>query len=279
MLVIKTIEEISHHIQGLKGSGKVIGFVPTMGALHQGHLSLIQAANRQADITVASIFVNPTQFNNPDDLKNYPRTFTRDLELLEKAGCDIVFAPSENEMYPKKDERTFDFGELDKVMEGEHRPGHFNGVGLIVSKLFDAVQPHKAFFGEKDFQQVAVVKKLVQLLNQNVEIIPCPTIRESDGLAMSSRNKLLSPQHRKAAPIIYETLAQAKLLTNTMAVNELKTFVKDKINQHKLLKVEYFELVNGTTLEAVSDFNNGKVIVGCIAVWAGNVRLIDNIIF
>ncbi|MDE7373783.1 MAG: pantoate--beta-alanine ligase, partial [Odoribacter sp.] len=205
MQVFNTKNELANRIAGLKKEGKVIGFVPTMGALHEGHLSLVKASKKNSDITVVSIFVNPTQFNDPEDLKRYPRTLEQDIRLLETVDCDIVFAPSVEEIYPEPDTRKFDFGYLESVMEGAKRPGHFNGVGQVVSRLFDIVSPDKAFFGMKDFQQVAIIKYMVKQLKYNIEIIPCPIVREESGLAKSSRNTLLDEEHKKTAPHIYAT--------------------------------------------------------------------------
>ncbi|MGD9992765.1 MAG: pantoate--beta-alanine ligase [Salinivirgaceae bacterium] len=277
MQVFKTKTELGVFIADCKTRSKTIGFVPTMGALHQGHLSLIAYAKKESDITLASIFVNPTQFNDPNDLKNYPRNEAKDLEMLLAAGCNAVFMPNEAEMYPEKDSRIFDFDGLDQLMEGAHRPGHFNGVAQIVSKLFDAVQPHKAFFGQKDFQQVAIIRKMTQSLGLPIEIVACPIVREDDGLAMSSRNQLLTPEHRKAAPLIYKTLQKARTLAYEKTVSQLQAWVEETINDSGLFRVEYFEIVDEQTLLPISTFTAGKNNVGCIAVWAGKVRLIDNV--
>lgn len=277
MQVFKTKTELGVFITNCKTRSKTIGFVPTMGALHQGHLSLIAFAKKESDITLASIFVNPTQFNDPNDLKNYPRNEAEDLEMLLACGCDAVFMPNEAEMYPEKDIRIFDFDGLDQRMEGAHRPGHFNGVAQIVSKLFEAVQPHKAFFGQKDFQQVAIIRKMTQSLNLPIEIVACPIVREDDGLAMSSRNQLLTPEHRKAAPVIYKTLQKARTLAYEKSVSQLQAWVEETINESGLFRVEYFEFVDEQSLLPISSFATGKNNVGCIAVWAGKVRLIDNV--
>ncbi|MGE4287676.1 MAG: pantoate--beta-alanine ligase [Salinivirgaceae bacterium] len=277
MQVFKTKTELGAFIANCKSQSKTIGFVPTMGALHQGHLSLIAFAKKESDVTLASIFVNPTQFNDPNDLKNYPRNEANDLEMLLGAGCDAVFMPNEAEMYPEKDTRIFDFDGLDRLMEGSHRPGHFNGVAQIVSKLFDAVQPNKAFFGQKDFQQVAIIRKMTQSLNLPIDIVACPIVREYDGLAMSSRNQLLTLEHRKIAPLIYKTLQKARTLAYEKSVSQLQAWVEETINDSGLLRVEYFEIVDEQTLLPISSFTTGKNNVGCIAVWAGKVRLIDNV--
>jgi len=279
MQVIYKIPELALYIERLKKQNLEIGFVPTMGALHEGHLSLIGSSKKRCPVTLTSIFVNPTQFNDPNDLKNYPRDLETDLKKLASAGCDAVFVPSESDMYPEKDTRVFDFDGIDTLMEGEHRPGHFNGVAQIVSKLFDLVNPDVAFFGQKDFQQVAIIRKMVKKLNLNVQIVACPIIRETDGLAMSSRNLLLTEEHRKIAPLIHQTLMQAVAKSNGLSVPQIKSWVVETINQSGLLKVEYFEVVDDQQLIPSKTFKNGKNNIGCIAVWAGNIRLIDNISF
>jgi len=279
MLIFKTKKALSEFVVSQKQSGAIIGFVPTMGALHAGHVSLIRNSLDQTDITIASIFVNPTQFNDKNDFTNYPRKTDKDIEMLELSGCHALFLPTEEEMYPDPDTRIFNFDGLDRLMEGEHRPGHFNGVAQIVSKLFDAVSPHKAFFGQKDFQQLAIIKKMVGQLKFSIQIVSCPIVREPDGLAMSSRNSLLTDEHRSAAPVIYKTLLQAKEKAIELNVIELKQWVADAINKTGLLKVEYFEIVDNTELTPVTDIRNGRINVGCIAIWAGKVRLIDNIVF
>ncbi len=248
---------------------KKINFVPTMGALHEGHLSLVRAAKRSGGVVVVSIFVNPTQFNDPADLKNYPRTPEKDLRMLEAEGVDVVFMPTVGDIYPETDTRVFDFGELDKVMEGATRPGHFNGVAQVVSRLFDLVRPARAFFGQKDFQQVAVIREMVrQALEMGeawagVEIVEGPTVREEDGLAMSSRNALLTPEHRAAAPDIYRALRLGALKAPELSPRELRRYVVAETQRSGLLKVIYFEMAGSQA---------------CIAVQAGNVRLIDNIL-
>ncbi len=275
MQVIKYKKEISQIITQLKSEGKTIGFVPTMGALHEGHLSLIRECRKNNTICVVSIFVNPTQFNDKNDLQNYPRMPEKDFESIEKEGCDLVFYPDVNEIYPEPDLREFDFGGLDKVMEGKHRPGHFNGVAQVVTKLFEIVQPHNAYFGEKDFQQLAIIKFLVQTMNLPVKIVPCSIVREPDGLAMSSRNLSLGKNERVAAPLIAKTLFDSTTRINSWTIDDVKNWVIKTINENQFLKVEYFEIVDGTNLQPV--INKEKNIVGCIAVKAGNVRLIDNI--
>ena len=262
-----------------RAQGLNIGFVPTMGALHQGHLSLVEQAGQECGVVVASIFVNPTQFNDPNDLANYPRTLEADLKMLEEQGCDLVFVPTVETMYPEPDNRIFAFGELETVMEGKFRPGHFNGVAQVVSKLFDLVNPDKAFFGQKDFQQLAIIKAMVKQLSLPVEIVPCAIVREPDGLAMSSRNKLLLPEYRKCAPQIYRILSEAKNLAKSHSVAEVKNFVNQEIGNANLLKLEYFELVVELSLKAIQSWDESGIKVGCIAVFAGKVRLIDNLIF
>ena len=259
--------------------GLTIGFVPTMGALHEGHLSLVRQAGEMTDIVVVSIFVNPTQFNDTTDLANYPRTLEEDLEKLATQRCEYVFSPSVEEIYPVRDTRKFEFGNLESVMEGEFRPGHFNGVAQVVSKLFEIVRPDMAFFGRKDFQQLAIIQNLVIQLKLDIEIIPCEIVREEDGLAMSSRNKLLLPAYRECVPIIYKTLKEAKELSASQPVTAVKEFVLNAINSIALLKVEYFEIVDDRTLVPIQSWNDPGIKVGCIAVQAGKVRLIDNLIF
>lgn len=279
MELLQTKKELQAAILNAKSSGKSVGFVPTMGALHQGHISLVENAVSSCGFTVVSIFVNPTQFNNPDDLKKYPRTLENDLKLLEPLDVDVVFNPSVEEMYPEKDERIFSFGALEMVMEGAFRPGHFNGVAQVVSKLFDMVLPDKAFFGEKDFQQLAIIKAMVREYNYPVEIVPCPTVREADGLAMSSRNTRLEPNKRASAVKISQALFKSKALSKTLSVNEVKDWVINYVNDDPELKVEYFDIVDAINLQSVSCWDVDSEIVGCIAVFAGKIRLIDNIIY
>ena len=279
MNIVETVTELQSLISNAKEQGKVVGFIPTMGALHAGHVSLVSAACAQCDFVVTSIFVNPTQFNNLDDLKHYPRTLERDCALLEEAGVDIVFIPTEKEIYPEKDTRAFDFGRLDKVMEGVHRPGHFNGVAQVVSKLFDMVKPHKSFFGEKDFQQLAIIKVMVKQLGFDVEIVSCPIVREADGLAMSSRNVRLTKEHRAVAPRIAQILLDSKSKRGSLSVAEVKAFVIEAIAAEPLLELEYFEIADALTLEQVKQWSDAGDKVGCIAVFAGDIRLIDNILY
>ena len=274
---MKVFTESSKLSEALKQRKGTCGFVPTMGALHEGHLSLVDRCRKECDIVVVSVFVNPTQFNDPNDLKNYPRTAEADIALLEKAGADFAFMPSVEEIYPKKDTRVFDFGQLDKVMEGPSRPGHFNGVAQVVSRLFDIVGCDTAYFGEKDFQQIAIIREMVRQLNYPIRIVACPIVRESDGLAMSSRNLLLTPEHRKAAPLIYQSLREAAELHRALPVEDTKRRVIERINANPLLHVEYFSIVNADTLQDISDWSEAENVRGCIVVHAGAVRLIDNI--
>jgi pantoate--beta-alanine ligase len=279
MEICKTKTEIQSFLDNTRRINLSIGFVPTMGALHKGHLSLIRQSVQNNGITVASIFVNPTQFNDSKDFKRYPRTPDEDIELLNKEHCDVVFQPEVSEIYPEKDTRIFDFGHLDKEMEGKYRPGHFNGVASVVSKFFDIVQPDSAYFGKKDFQQYIIIKKLVELLNMNINIVPCRIIRDKNGLAMSSRNKLLNPEQKKQAPVIYQTLKKAVEMADSLSVEELTSWVIERINQYEHLKTEYFEIVNSETLHPLRTWDKKVNKTGCIGVYAGNIRLIDNIQF
>lgn len=276
MQIITTKSELCKSLTN--STGIRIGFVPTMGALHQGHLSLVMRSKRENEVTVVSIFVNPTQFNDSRDLEKYPRTLDADINLLSQVGCDIVFAPTVDEMYPEKDTRIFNFGTLETVMEGRHRPGHFNGVAQIVSKLFDAVQPHIAYFGEKDFQQLAIIREMVKQLNYTITIAGCPIVRESSGLALSSRNMLLSAEEHKKAPVIYQILSESCIFVAQKQPHEVRNWVLNKF-QNTGLDVEYFEIVDGYSLQPVSSWNESDYIVGCIAVFCGKIRLIDNIPF
>jgi pantoate--beta-alanine ligase len=277
MQIIDTLSQLKSTLDEGRKLQKTIGFIPTMGALHQGHISLVSTSKKENDITVVSIFVNPTQFNDQEDLKNYPRTMESDLEKLKPFDVDIVFAPSVIEMYPEPDHRVFDFGNLDKVMEGKHRPGHFNGVAQIVSKLLIAVEPNRAYFGDKDFQQLTIIKHLVKILPLGVEIIPCPIIRESDGLAMSSRNIRLTPSQRKSSVLISQTLFESKKIGQTLAIDKLIEWVIETINKNSELSVEYFEIVDDVSLMTIHSWDEPNKKVGCIAVKVGPIRLIDNI--
>lgn len=276
MIVYETIKETRDFAEKARHSGKTIGFVPTMGALHEGHISLVQRAREENDVVIVSIFVNPIQFNNPDDLKKYPRNLKKDVEMLAKAGCEVVFHPSEEEMYPKRVEKNYDFGNLATVMEGEFRPGHFNGVAIVVKRLFEITLPHKAYFGEKDFQQLQIIRALVRNEKLDLEIVPCPISREADGLARSSRNERLTPDLRRAAPYIHLVLEEARNLAPAHNADQIINFVREKFSDHPLLKLEYFSISDGETLQPVT----GRVLpgnYGFIAVFAGEIRLIDNI--
>ena len=277
MRIVKLISETQSIISEYKANGKRVGLVPTMGALHQGHLSLVAQSKKENDITVVSIFVNPTQFNNPKDLKTYPRILDRDLELLSKYQPDLIFIPEVEEVYPEPDTRVFDFGDIEKVMEGKNRPGHFNGVAQVVSKLFSYISPNNAYFGQKDFQQVAVIKQMTKDLELDINIVPCPIIREVDGLAMSSRNMLLSELERKNASKISETLIKACNLVPDFGVSLLKEWVVTEINSNTYLEVEYFEIVDDTSLQSIEKWEDSDNRIACITVQVGKVRLLDNI--
>lgn len=275
METITNSEELRRALGSRDRSG--IGFVPTMGALHAGHRSLVERARRECATVVVSVFVNPTQFNDKTDLKNYPRTPEADLRLLEEVGADYVFMPSVEEVYPELDTRTFDFGMIDKVMEGATRLGHFNGGAQVVSRLFDLVKPAKAYFGEKDFQQIAVIREMVRQLRIPVEIIPCPIVRGEDGLALSSRNTLLDTDHRTAAPYIYKVLKAAVEKSHQTTPDQLAAWVTAQVESNPLLKVIYFQVVDAATMQQVRTWEESPAIQGCIAVQAGDIRLIDNI--
>lgn len=275
METITNSEELRRALGSRDRSG--IGFVPTMGALHAGHRSLVERARRECATVVVSVFVNPTQFNDKTDLKNYPRTPEADLRLLEEVGADYVFMPSVEEVYPEPDTRTFDFGMIDKVMEGATRPGHFNGVAQVVSRLFDLVKPAKAYFGEKDFQQIAVIREMVRQLRIPVEIIPCPIVRGEDGLALSSRNTLLDTDHRTAAPYIYKVLKAAVEKSHQTTPDQLAAWVTAQVESDPLLKVIYFQAVDAATMQQVRTWEESPAVQGCIAVQTGDIRLIDNI--
>jgi pantoate--beta-alanine ligase len=274
----QTISSTQAAIKEQIGNGKTIGFVPTMGALHEGHLVLIRRAVAENDFVAVSIFVNPIQFNNPDDLAKYPRTLEADLKMLETTGCHLVFAPSAEEMYPEPDLTEFDFGKLDKVMEGKFRPGHFKGVAIVVKKLFEIVTPHKAYFGEKDFQQLAIIKKMVSQLNMPVQIVPCPIVRETDGLAMSSRNARLSTNERAEAPIIFKALLGIKENHSWFIPDGVKQLIRGEIQENPLFRVEYVDVVDTETLQPFEDWNDVEHAVVCVAAFIGSVRLIDNIV-
>ena len=279
MEIITTSSSISSKVEELKTAGKIIGFVPTMGALHEGHLSLVRIASGHCDVVVVSVFVNPTQFNDPKDLERYPRDLQKDAKLLSETRCELIFAPTVQDIYPEPDTRVFDLGLIDKVMEGKYRPGHFNGVAQVVSRLFDIVKPHKAFFGEKDFQQLAVIREMVRQLKLEVEIVACPIVREADGLAMSSRNLLLNEKQRNSAPFIARTLFESCKFAATHNVGDTVKYVIDSVDATPELKTEYFSIVDGNTLQEVSSWDESDYIVGCIAVHTGEIRLIDNVVY
>ncbi|MGM9872294.1 MAG: pantoate--beta-alanine ligase [Muribaculaceae bacterium] len=276
MEIISTVKGLRTAVAAARQAGKVVGLVPTMGALHAGHLSLIERARKECDFVVVSIFVNPTQFNNANDLATYPRTLEADCALIETVGVDVAFAPTVEEVYPEPDTRVFDLGPVAEVMEGAMRPGHFNGVCQVVSKLFDFVNPDKAYFGEKDFQQIAVIRRMVELLGLKLEIVACPIKREADGLALSSRNVRLSAEQRAIAPQIHEVLAENVSLVDEgiTDVDALQEMVETELNAIDGMEVEYYEIVDPVTLQPAATISGA---VGCVTVWMGDVRLIDNI--
>ncbi len=277
MKVIRTVSELTDQLGRLREKGQTIGLVPTMGALHAGHLSLMTRARAENDVVVASVFVNPTQFNNPDDLRTYPRTEEADCRLLEQAGVDFAFIPSVEEIYPEPDTRVFDLGPVAEVMEGAMRPGHFNGVAQIVSKLFAWTLPTRAYFGEKDFQQIAVIRRMASLEGFDIDIVSCPIKREDDGLALSSRNTRLTPQQRAIAPAIHRILTESLDWAKSMTVDEVKKRVTEEIDAVDGLRTEYYEIVDHLTMQPVSDWTSTELPVGCVTVYCGDVRLIDNI--
>lgn len=278
MKVIRTVSELTDQLGRLREKGQTIGLVPTMGALHAGHLSLMTRARAENDVVVASVFVNPTQFNNPDDLRTYPRTEEADCRLLEQAGVDFAFIPTVEEIYPEPDTRVFDLGPVAEVMEGAMRPGHFNGVAQIVSKLFAWTRPTRAYFGEKDFQQIAVIRKMAEIEGfKNLEIVDCPIKREADGLALSSRNVRLSAEQRSVAPAIAMTLRASLIKARDMSLAETKQWVIDTINRYPFMQVEYYEIVDALTMQPIAEWSDSERPVGCITVFCGDVRLIDNI--
>ena len=279
MKIFDNIVDLQNELFYLRKANKKIGLVPTMGALHQGHASLVKQCVADNDITIVSVFLNPTQFNDPKDLERYPRTFEEDCKILNEVGADIVFAPTPKEMYPTPDNRHFEFPPTSTVMEGAKRPGHFNGVCQVVSRLFYITKPHNAYFGEKDWQQICVIKQLVKYLNLDINIIECPIIREESGLAMSSRNALLTSEERAIAGNIYRILKESVTKKDSLSVGELQQEVINSINAIDQLEVEYFEIVDGNTLETIHSWNDSPYIVGCITVYCGAtpIRLIDHI--
>ena len=277
MNVYNFIVDIQRFVEEKHNLGLKVGFVPTMGALHEGHISLINRAKKENDIVVCSVFVNPIQFNNPADLEKYPRTPEKDIEKLEQAGCDAVFMPTAEEMYPNKVEDHYDFGDLERVMEGACRPGHFNGVAIVVRKLFEIVTPNRAYFGEKDFQQLAIINKMVNELNMNLEIVPCPIVREKDGLAMSSRNVRLNETERAIAPKIFATLNDAISKKTSMTPAEMKEYTLAKYAEIKEFEVEYVEITDETNLKSLENWNECDHARIFVALQLGPVRLIDNV--
>lgn len=275
MEIIRTVDQLRERVDAQRAAGREVGLVPTMGALHEGHVSLVERARRENDFVVVSVFVNPTQFNNATDLATYPRTEEADCEKLAAAGVDVAFIPTVEEMYPMPDERVFDLGEVADVMEGPMRPGHFNGVAQVVSKLFMFARPTRAYFGEKDFQQIAVIRRMVEIEGFDIEIVDCPIKRADDGLALSSRNVRLTPEQRAVAPMIHKILAESVAMAPGKSVAEVKQSVIDAINAVDYMEVEYYEIVHPLTMQPVDSWNDNPV--GCITVYCGDVRLIDNI--
>ncbi|MBS1637269.1 MAG: pantoate--beta-alanine ligase [Bacteroidetes bacterium] len=275
MRIISLKTDLDQVISEYRKSGKRIGFVPTMGALHQGHVSLVEASRKQADVTVCSIFVNPTQFNDKNDLLRYPRTPEQDILMLEQAGCDVLFMPPVEEVYPVPDTRVFDFGYLDKILDGAARPGHFNGVGQVVSILFSMVKPDVAFFGQKDYQQVMIIRELVRQLNLPVEIVPCPILREPDGLAMSSRNTLLSAEERKVAAHVPEFMQKAAQIYHEQDIDQARSYIQEAVSSQALMRLDYYMICDRNTLREIEHKN--QPAISLIAVFVGKIRLIDNL--
>lgn len=271
-----TIAGLKSALQQQRASGLTIGFVPTMGALHEGHLELMRRAKKENDLLVVSIFVNPIQFNNKEDLEKYPRILEADSKMLESVNCDFLFAPAVEEMYPEPDTSSYDFGALGDVMEGAFRPGHFNGVAIVVRKLFEITEPHKAYFGEKDFQQLAIIQQLVKMLQMPVEIVPCAIVREKDGLAMSSRNLRLSPAERALAPKIHKILKKAAGLKNVLSPEEMRRWVWHELEKEKAFSLDYVEIADDSYLQPVEHWNDASGMVIFVALFLGKVRLIDN---
>lgn len=280
MQIIEKTIDLEQIVSTYRSQGKSIALVPTMGALHAGHLSLVKQAKKDCDICIISVFVNPTQFNNKEDLEKYPRDIDRDVQLLKDDGVDVIFAPTVEEVYPKPDTRQFDFGELDKVMEGKYRSGHFNGVAQVVSRLFYMAQPDKAYFGEKDFQQLAIIREMVKQLSLQVQIVPMPILREASGLALSSRNERLTENQKILSANIYKALSFSKNnYFDKISVEDTVQQVVEEINRVDELEVEYFEIVDGFSLQPIKKWSDSEYIVGCITVYCGDVRLIDNITY
>ena len=279
MNIYKSIEDLQAFVEAERAKGLRIAFVPTMGALHAGHLSLVRRALSECDRCIVSVFVNPTQFNDPRDLETYPRTLEADSTLLASVGTSALFAPEVSTIYPEEDTRTFDVGAVAEVMEGRYRPGHFNGVMQVVSRLFDIVHPDCAYFGEKDFQQIAVIRAMVRLIGSPVEIIACPIVREADGLALSSRNVRLSAEERREAPQIYRILSESRSWAKEMSPQQVIDQVTEQINAVPHLRVEYFEIVDTDSLQPIASWSDSPAPHGCITVYCGEVRLIDNIAY
>ena len=279
MNIYKSIEDLQAFVEAERAKGLRIAFVPTMGALHAGHLSLVRRALSECDRCIVSVFVNPTQFNDPRDLETYPRTLEADSTLLASVGASALFAPEVSTIYPEEDTRTFDVGAVAEVMEGRYRPGHFNGVMQVVSRLFDIVRPDCAYFGEKDFQQIAVIRAMVRLIGSPVEIIACPIVREADGLALSSRNVRLSAEERREAPQIYRILSESRSWAKEMSPQQVIKRVTEQINAVPHLRVEYFEIVDTDSLQPIASWSDSPAPHGCITVFCGEVRLIDNIAY
>jgi pantoate--beta-alanine ligase len=279
MDIYRNIEEINSCLDIFREQGLSVGFVPTMGALHEGHLALIRRCKSECNITVCSIFVNPLQFNRRDDFEHYPVTTELDVALLNGANCDFLFCPDVKEMYPGEIASQYDFGDIEHIMEGRFRPGHFNGMALAVKRLFDIIKPKRAYFGEKDYQQLLIIRRLVEMHDLNIDIIPCPTVREPDGLAMSSRNRLLSSDERKIAPAVYQIISESVDKAKELDPSRLKEWVSKQVKEFKQMELEYYELSDAADLEPVSTWKEGQEVVACIAVYLGNVRLIDNIRF
>ena len=280
MEIFSEISPLRAFLNQARMSGKSLGFVPTMGALHDGHLSLLSASKTENDITICSIYVNPAQFNNPQDLVKYPRTIDRDSEMLKKVGCDVLFCPTNDEMYPDPTQIRFDFGDLDKVMEGHFRPGHFSGVALVVAKLFNIVDPDVVYFGQKDWQQFTIIKRMVDELMFDLELKSIPTTREHDGLALSSRNLRLNTTQRAQAPVLYKALSYAKerLLTKGEPFSQVQKTVKEMFNELPEVKLEYFELADSLNLRSISNVDEASHPILCIAAYFGELRLIDNVL-
>ena len=280
MFIFKQISDLQKYLAAQRAKGLDIGFAPTMGALHRGHVSLVERSRAECGVTVVSIFVNPTQFNDPKDLDKYPRTPERDIELLAEAHCDVLFMPSADEIYPKDAPTAtkFNFGKLDRLLEGSFRPGHFDGVAQVMHRLLDIVQPDRLFMGQKDFQQFAIVARMIELAKLKTYIIMCPIIRHDDGLAMSSRNVRLAAEGRTVAPLIYRTLIEAADMVGEYSPAEIQRTSLTKLNAEPHLKVEYFEIVDGRTLMPIRLFEDTDFAVVLVAVWVGDVRLIDNMI-